>query len=484
MKCCKVYKNCGTELIDFKNSVLSSSDEITTMASVQENLWKRYIFHVTFDNLFQPGCTIEKLSDLKKKCPSNGWGGKDCSILDMDLETKIDLIPNIYDKIMKTILEFTKYNIIIHDMYSVDENLEEIISEYNNEQDNKNNIEGVVHIKFDDTPSTASMSTKGIGRQTKHVKRYLDTYDGSNYNSRHEDNGFYMISKYNRKFEISLDDGMWIEIDIIPVEISSYRFFIKDGFNYEKEFDNFKIEIKLVYEEYLSINEGQFNFQIDIACKNNIENIKIKIAKDNKTFGYISGQIIEMLTLDGIKFNESAPNLYCMYENTITINEFSVSSLLHEFCHVLGFVHTHQIYKNNPIMWNRDNILKFYDNNMVRAVSNVFSRIINMSIEDYDEESIMTYTYKCRENQISLYNGKPYDEQLKDRYKFSKKDIAALNYLTNGLRIPRENYGFNRNKLSLTNGFLESIFKFNMSRCSIISIIFISILILFIVIIL
>ena len=61
MKCCKSYKNCGTELIDFKNSVLSPSDEMTTMASVQENLWKRYIFHVTLER------SIKSPDPIKRK---------------------------------------------------------------------------------------------------------------------------------------------------------------------------------------------------------------------------------------------------------------------------------------------------------------------------------------------------------------------------------------------------------------------------------
>jgi len=112
------------------------------------------------------------------------------------------------------------------------------------------------------------------------------------------------------------------------------------------------------------------------------------------------------------------------------IYEFNTNTVIHEFMHVLGFVHTHQIVNGNPIRdeyWQKEKIIerKMRTEEYTReqaersANANYFNKVGVIGTFDYD--SIMNYEIKkCDTN-----NGNKGIE-IKKKYKLSKSDKEML----------------------------------------------------------
>ena len=76
---------------------------------------------------------------------------------------------------------------------------------------------------------------------------------------------------------------------------------------------------------------------------------------------------------------------------SMTIYKFSIQTFMHEFCHALGMVHTHQDDSEcNPIIWNVQAVLEQVKGDESRAQNNYFGRKGDVGYM-FDRESIMTY---------------------------------------------------------------------------------------------
>ena len=86
-------------------------------------------------------------------------------------------------------------------------------------------------------------------------------------------------------------------------------------------------------------------------------------------------------------------------KSTMNFQWFQVSTILHEFGHLLGLVHEHQNPNGNPIQWNREAVLKWALETQGWDVKDIEDNILNSENKEsingstFDPLSIMLYFY-------------------------------------------------------------------------------------------
>ncbi len=110
--------------------------------------------------------------------------------------------------------------------------------------------------------------------------------------------------------------------------------------------------------------------------------------------------------------------------DTSTDQEFS-RVVLHEFGHVLGFVHEHSLTQGNPIIWDKKKVKEYYQKKAPfwsdqEVEDNIFKRYENESLNggEYDAQSIMIYGIPA-----SLLKSK---KEIKWNYQISINDKKTL----------------------------------------------------------
>ena len=153
------------------------------------------------------------------------------------------------------------------------------------------------------------------------------------------------------------------------------------------------------------------NYKTDVISKFRIKSFfpllcfstitEYKIFEKNITKGVIKGVIqgvIQDVEIETGGFRLFDINVYMTANNKITIHTFFYSSLMHQFMHVLGFKHTHQLDNpNNPC-----NIDADWEGNIQNESANYFlmsrQKYGVIAIQDFDQSSIMTYKIGSIEN--------------------------------------------------------------------------------------
>ena len=158
----------------------------------------------------------------------------------------------------------------------------------------------------------------------------------------------------------------------------------------------FKLKFTSIYNSIIEIPEGFKTFGLSPGFYNFVNGVYI-----TPTFNYI-------------------------YVTQMKLYRFKVATVLHEFLHFLGMVHTHQAAENNPIIhWDREKIRKDTSYSDETIDSQIIDRneAFQELAQPFDRLSIMTYEIKGCWNRENI--------STKDNYKLSEQDIAGL----------RANYG-------------------------------------------
>lgn len=102
----------------------------------------------------------------------------------------------------------------------------------------------------------------------------------------------------------------------------------------------------------------------------------------------------------GISSAEKVPSMNLGWLNADTKEEEFRHVVLHEFGHALGLIHEHQNPKNNPIQWNKDLVIAYYQSepnhwSLDAIERNIFKKYQDLQINGstFDSLSIMLYAF-------------------------------------------------------------------------------------------
>jgi hypothetical protein len=116
-----------------------------------------------------------------------------------------------------------------------------------------------------------------------------------------------------------------------------------------------------------------------------------------------------------------------------------VSTVIHEFCHVLGMIHEHQNPSENPIQWNEEAVYCYYlatnpswTNEQVKV--NVLNRINASEVNgsNYDRASVMIYSFPADiycDSAGKMLNLTIDGMSVDPNYRLSNGDIQWLEYM-------------------------------------------------------
>ena len=401
-KCCRsnIKHSCGIDM----SKLTSNSTELTTLGGFSPNYWKRCVFLINFKNNYNavaaldPLLSITTFAQMKSHYGCGAFGDNCDKYLETSLEELVETKQDVDDKVMeclKYFSTFTKIRIIEPKLINYTE------AQINSVLIRNPEIEGIIDVTYSSVGlAGADASCMPIGRPDGH------TIQGTNRNVEIPDKGFYLFHPFNSKF-LYADDG----INFIQSRL------INDG-TYDRMANTMGDDIfNLSYNNIVSQNitynfsrkqNDDKDFTIVIKAEpiapfviNPASPPKIKISPNNTTFGYSAGQIINFTLINGVWTFKS--NLLKNFYNGVNFNikNFKVSSILHEFCHCLGMVHTHQIELGNPIVWNEEAVKADYiskGSTATSAITNTINRFSNLAYPfiSYDEKSIMMYEIpKC-----------------------------------------------------------------------------------------
>jgi hypothetical protein len=241
----------------------------------------------------------------------------------------------------------------------------------------------------------------------------------------HESEGHIPITKFNNMFLISeVIEGITMPARTVLLTIKTYV-----------SLANFIANIKASLSQAFIVPRvpgyTPSPLNIDVETYSNtatrfklkftsIYNSIIEIPVGFKTFGLAPG----FYKLD--KGVYITPSVNYIYVTEMVLYRFKVATVLHEFLHFLGMVHTHQAAENNPIIhWDREKIRK--DTSYTDAIIDSQFTDRNQDFQElpqpFDRLSIMTYDIKGCWNRENI--------STKDNYKLSDQDKDGL----------RTNYG-------------------------------------------
>lgn len=426
------------------------------MADIAFRTWKRYKFFINFEN-HHAGCSIATIENYREKYCIKKWPWSDwnCERFNMPLENSFKDEPTVRGKIMKILNSFIQYGVTILPNFSSYESNDKLskIKEYNYINSNQNSIEGIINIVFDPVHD-APMSTE-IGRIDG--KQIVYSFQGSDeeLKSTNKNKTFYLFNDYNNDFELSVDGINFTKKSITQL-VNGYQKFMLNNDDFQLLLNSLETKIDGVTFKFTgnyAIGNSNNTIGIRATRDDNDEFIKEPILRINagkNTFGLSPGDYTIENNFINKKICDYDVFIFYMFESTINIKTLAVNYLLHEFCHVLGFMHTHQTI-NNPIVWDIAKVLKKCNDDMNHAKSNWLGRVKNADFlvnSEYDVDSIMTYGIDKCDGLIKTYNGKPYNNELKTIFKLSPIDERIIRNLVitrGGQIIGGENYEIIKN---------------------------------------
>jgi hypothetical protein len=441
-KCCTVPENeCGLDMTPFINT-----SDFTTMGGTVQNLWtgKKLIINLRdLDWVWNDTqIPIETLQSLKDKVREGKITKEQYNERDLDL---LQMLDNFYpitgvsdrDK-MKSVcerfeaifrlrldrVENFRYNttsgtLIFKNLSIFDKNLYKECLEVN--MDGLTNVEGIVNISFmvNDPESSVVARTFGLGKPLLTDK--LVTCIGS---------GDKFILKEDNLVPVTVKLSLfWDKLTENPYDVNPKNPKQNGGFKIlldQLTSDFSKVQLALRYRYYFTIesyNDVSFKLKISTNSPGSTT-----ITNPNKTeiLGLNPGQTYIITNVNPL-ITESI-----LFINIIDMHiyQFNTNTVIHEFMHVLGFVHTHQIVNQNPIRdeyWQKEKIIRqkmttegiTREKAIITTNANYFDKVGVIGTFDYD--SIMNYEIKkCDTN-----NGNRGIE-IKKKYKLSKSDIDML----------------------------------------------------------
>jgi hypothetical protein len=208
----------------------------------------------------------------------------------------------------------------------------------------------------------------------------------------------------------------------------------------KKILDSFKDYFSDVKVEFVIYGLNICKLRIMLTClPSQIDEIlRIEIVtsgiqrKTNINFGYDFTKLDNnyIFKQNGNVFTSESPlfinTFFC---NKIKIYKFNTQNILHEFMHMLGFIHTHQLFTDNPIKdYNRKLIHdNYYRDIPIDSVQFVDKFDANYKSDDrynnfmnFDIKSIMTYELDC-----GMITDPP-NFEIKKNYKLSNYDKIYL----------------------------------------------------------
>jgi len=231
-------------------------------------------------------------------------------------------------------------------------------------------IQGVLNVKYEKNQDNCEWgSVNNIGRSKKN---------------------FINIHQFNNRFTIILTDrGVETDFEII-IPVKRYNSSELLIFEINRLLTELNIENEITLNVAYNSNDS---FKIQMSVPDDHQGIlpQILIPGGFKTLNLNPG-LYPFETK--IVFT---PYIYYIAVTNMYIFIFSVDTIIHEFMHFLGMVHTTQINANNPIEeWNYEPIEKYFiENNMDPADINeqITDKIFEDDeiVQDFDRLSIMTY---------------------------------------------------------------------------------------------
>ncbi len=154
---------------------------------------------------------------------------------------------------------------------------------------------------------------------------------------------------------------------------------------YEKQSDDGTLNIKEAIKEIVNKRYVPLLDRLNIRFVDNVNDSTIRINFDQN-----SGSSCQIGT--------DARNVP-IDQPTMNLGWFNVSTVLHEFGHVLGLVHEHQSPRGNPIEWNIPKLDAYMQNTQGWDSQQVYDQVIKRYTVDqtngsqFDANSIMVYFY-------------------------------------------------------------------------------------------
>lgn len=417
-KCCNdmdLKETCGVDMSDYVDDL--DTGEIQSSGFEGPRLWTWGELLINFKNERTEATELKDLKEMRSEL-----GG--IKRLDYDVEYAVDREDNFDDKFMK-ILElcispytrFQRFNYVhrytINDSSRLD-----------------NNVEGVINVTYKPSiPGITASATVGKPKTNNFI------------NVTTSNRGIYIKEGINNPIYIyiALDIKAYKSIDEFILMVNS-KFL--EAYNQQ---DPSK-KLNFLYTAK-PIQAKIYSFKLQIFFTNNNPPINVSLGVSDLTIGNPLGFIKDPAQIFKFyrftKYNDDPlDNIYkldsimdiqmiSITNTTFTIYKFQVSTIIHEFLHILGMCHTHQTTLNNPLNqdgWDiktmRKYIMKKTNKSKEEAEKLVYNNYISRIQVGkevgmpFDPLSIMTYKIKNCWNTADI--------RMDKNYKLSKNDKLGL----------------------------------------------------------
>ena len=229
------------------------------------------------------------------------------------------------------------------------------------------------------------------------------------------------INNFNNEFSISeIHSNFDIVTDSFILKPNRYSYSDLTNGNFIKYLNDTLSSSKILHAIYkVSYSVIGYKVKFKITCTDNgmsssgeITRVVLEAKDKNEGknaclgfFGYNTFEDVQKMGKGESSFYiESEKYIQLMVTTNVMFENFSVCTALHEFCHVLGFAHTHQVDNENPIKvedWIVDELLKNFQN-VEDVYQQIVLRDVNPIHQKFDTLSIMTYDIQSDWNRLGL----------------------------------------------------------------------------------